>query len=499
LNPIVMRRRRATPGADCFWIPASALHKTAQAPHAEDETRTIMQTRIPTRTSLLQRAAQALRLAPEDLLRDAVFRRLWTSVLISSLGGQVTMLALPLTAAVLLHATPTQMGWLLAAEIAPFVLLSLPAGVWLDRVRKLPIYIAGEATLAVAVVSVPLAWWAGALDMRWMIAVALVMGSVHAVAGSAAQIVLTQVVPRERLVEAHARNALASSGADVIGPGLAGVLIKAVGAPVALLVDAVMLIASTLVLKGLRVQERVAAPAQAPHFMRDLRAGLAFVRGTPLLVAMACAVGLWHMAYHAALTVQILFATRVLGMNESQIGLAFVALGAGTVGASAWGHRLAARIGPGPVLLSGIGVTGVGWLALAAAPVSAPWAALGPWVFAFMLLCFGVGAVLIFITFLAMRQAATPDALLGRMTSTMRWLILLPAGPGALIGGWLGEHVDLRAALLFAGIVVLTVAAVGSRLALLAGMRALPRTANGDAHAVTPIAAVAAVTQGGVS
>jgi MFS family permease len=454
-----------------------------------------MQTRIPTRTSLLQRARDILRLAPDDLLREALFRRLWMSVLISSLGGQVTMLALPLTAVVLLHATPTQMGWLLAAEIAPFVLLSLPAGVWLDRVRKLPIYVAGEATLAVAVVSVPLAWWAGVLDMRWMIAVALVMGTVYAVSGVAAQVVLTQVVPRSRLVEAHARNALASSGAEVVGPGLAGLLIKAVGAPVALLVDAVMLVASTLVLKGVRVQERVSAPTSSTHFMRDLRAGLAFVRGTPLLVAMACAVGLWQMAHHAAMTVQILFATRVLGMNESQIGLAFVALGAGTVGASAWGHRLVARIGPGPVLLSGIGITGIGWLALASAPVSA----LGPWVFAFMLFCFGVGAVLIFITFLAMRQAATPDALLGRMTSTMRWLILLPAGPGALIGGWLGEHVDLRAALLFAGIVVLTVAAVGSRLTLLAGMRALPRTADGDAHAVTPIAAATPVTQGGIS
>jgi MFS family permease len=444
-----------------------------------------MHASTPTRMSLLQRVTEwlrerlgrRLRLAPDDLLRDAVFRRLWTSILISSLGGQVTMLALPLTAAVLLHASPTQMGWLMAAEIAPFVLLSLPAGVWLDRVRKLPVYVVGEATLALAVVSVPIAWWAGWLGMDWMMAVALVMGSVHAVAGSAAQIVLTQVVPRERLVEAHARNALASSGAEVVGPGLAGLLIKAVGAPVALLLDAAMLIASTLVLRGVRVQENivVVAPGTPSHFMRDLRAGLAFVRGTPLLVAMACAVGLWQMAHHAAMTVQILFATRVLGMNESQIGLAFVALGVGTVSASAWGHRLSERLGPGPVLLSGIGITGVGWLGLAAAPVAAPWAALGPWVFAFTLLCFGTGAVLIFITFLAMRQASTPNALLGRMTSTMRWLILLPAGPGALIGGWLGEHVGLRASLVFAGCLVLLVAAVGFSMPVLRQVRSLPK------------------------
>ncbi len=445
---------------------------------------------IPTQSSLLprlltllarwpawfrERVRQPLRLDPKDLLRDAVFRRLWTSILISSLGGQVTMLALPLTAAVLLHATPTQMGWLLAAEIAPFVLLSLPAGVWLDRVRKLPVYIAGEALLAVAVLSVPLAWWAGWLGMGWMIVVSLIMGSVYAVAGSAAQIVLTQVVPRERLVEAHARNALASSGAEVVGPGLAGLLIKAVGAPVALLVDAVMLLASTLILKGLPLKETPRTEAPRP-FMHDLKQGLAFVRGTPLLLAMACAVGLWQMCHQAAMVVQILVATRTLGMNESQIGLAFVAMGIGTVGASAFGHRLSERIGPGPVLLCGIAVTGLGWLALAAAPPTAA----GRWLFALMLFCFGVGAVLIFITFLAMRQALTPDALLGRMTSTMRWLILLPAGPGALIGGWLGEHVDLRASLIFAGSTALCVALIGLNLKGLRDVRVLPKPVRHD-------------------
>ena len=83
-------------------------------------------------------------LAPGDLLHDLVYRRLWLSILTSSVGGQVTLLALPLTAALLLHATPTQMGLLTAAEILPFALFSLPAGVWLDRVRKLPVYVAGD-------------------------------------------------------------------------------------------------------------------------------------------------------------------------------------------------------------------------------------------------------------------------------------------------------------------------------------------------------------------
>src|SRR5204862_6575067 len=135
-------------------------------------------------------ALVAAMLAPDDLLRQATYRRVWSSILISSFGGQVTMLALPLTAAVLLHATPTQMGLLTTMEILPFVLFSLPSGVWLDRVRKLPVYIAGELSLAVVVASVPLAWWLGWLTMPWLYVVAFIIGTVYTTAGRAATIVL---------------------------------------------------------------------------------------------------------------------------------------------------------------------------------------------------------------------------------------------------------------------------------------------------------------------
>jgi MFS family permease len=380
------------------------------------------------------------------------------------------MLALPLTAAVLLHATPTQMGLLTAMEIVPFVLFSLPSGVWLDRVRKLPVYVGGEVALALTVASVPLAWALGVLTMPWMYVVAFALGTVFTTAGSAAQIVLTQVVPRERLVEAHAKNALAGSGAEVVGPGLAGLLIRLLGAPVALLIDGVMLLWSAWILRGIRVHERRAAHADA-HFWRDLQAGLRFVAGTRLLVALAAVVGCWQMFHQAAMVVNILFATRVLGLSEQQIGGCFVALGAGTVLASVFGNRLSRRIGPGPSLPLAIAVCGAGWLLLAFAPADA-W---GVAAFAFMLFMFGVGAVLIFINFLAMRQAVTPEPLLGRMTSTMRWLILLPAGPGALIGGWLGEHVGLRAALAFAGVGGLLLAAAAIGLATIRRVRVLPK------------------------
>lgn len=413
---------------------------------------------------------RSFQLPAGDLLRDAVYRRLWSSILISSFGGQVTMLALPLTAALLLHATPTQMGLLSAMEIAPFVLFSLPAGVWLDRVRKLPVYIAGETLLAVIVASIPLAWWLGWLSMGWLYAAGFAIGTVFTIAGSAAQIVLTQIVPRDRLVEAHAKNALASSGAEVAGPGFAGVLIKVVGAPLALLVDALMLLFSAAILRGIRVHERRERAADA-HFLRDLKVGLRFVAGHRLLLTLALLVGGWQMCHQAAMVVQILFATRTLGLSEQAVGLCYVAMGAGTVLASVFGHRFTRRVGPGPSLMWGFGLCGSGWLLQSLLPANA----LGVAGFALMLTLFGLGAVLVFINFLALRQAVTPEPLLGRMTSTMRWLTLLPAGPGALLGGWLGEHFGLRSAMVFAGLGALLLAAVGWRLAIIRQLVELPR------------------------
>jgi predicted MFS family arabinose efflux permease len=290
------------------------------------------------------------------------------------------------------------------------------------------------------------------------------------VAGSAAQIVLTQVVTRDRLVEAHAKNALASSGAEVAGPGLAGLLIKLAGAPLALLIDAVALLASALILRGIPIRE-VRTPRADAHFWRDLRAGVRFVLGQRLLVSLAVAVGCWQMFHHAAFVVQILYATRELGLTEQGIGLAYVGLGVGTVLSSVFGHRLSERIGPGPSLVVGFALCGAGWLLLALAPATG----FGIAAFALMLLMFGFGAVLIFINFLALRQAVTPEPLLGRMTSTMRWLILIPAGPGALAGGWLGEHVGLRAALAFAGGGALLAALVAWRQPAIRGVRKLPK------------------------
>jgi MFS family permease len=416
-------------------------------------------------------------LAPTDLLRDRTYRRLWTSILISSFGGQVTLLAIPLTAAVLMHASPTQMGLLTAMEILPFVLLSLPTGVLLDRVRKLPVYVIGELSIATGVATVPVAWWLGWLSMPWLYIVAFLIGMVNTTAGSAAQVVLTQIVPRERLVEAHAKNALASASAEVTGPAAAGALIKLTGAPLALIANAVLLSVSAWILRGVPLKEK--RPLHHRPFWAAMREGLDFVRGHRLLVTMAACVGIWQMCNQAATVVQILFAVHELGLSERGVGLSYVALGVGTVFASFNGHRVVRRLGPGPTLVLGFVISGSGWLLLAIAPANT----FGVLAYAIMLLMFGAGAVFIFINFLSLRQSVTPAPMLGRMTSTMRWLILLPAGPGALLGGWIGEHVGLRYALGFSGVTALLLAVVAWRQPIIRSIKTLPTL---KAEAVTP-------------
>ena len=183
------------------------------------------------------------------------------------------------------------------------------------------------------------------------------------------------------------------------------------------------------------------------------------------------------MCHHAAIVVQILFATRTLGLSEQAVGLSYVGMGVGTM----IGERVRQSHQPPhrPRALPGARLRDLR-RRLAAAGARAGQCA-GAWPRSpLMLMLFGVGAVLIFINFLALRQAVTPEPLLGRMTSTMRWLILMPAGPGALLGGWLGEHVGLRAALAFAGGVRCCWRSVAWRPRLIRGVRELPKPERAD-------------------
>ena len=400
------------------------------------------------------------------------YRRMWLSILFSNLGGQITMLALPLTAVFLLDASPTQMGLLTAMEIAPFVLLSLPGGVLIDRMQKLPLYIAGEIFMGCVLLLIPLAWAFNVLTMQLMYVVSFALGTIYTIAGSASQIVLTQLVGRDKLVQAYSQNAIAGSLAEVLGPGMAGILIRVFSAPVALVMDAFLLIGSVVMLKGITIHEEVPPRStwKDRSFKEDLMKGLNFVRSQKMLLEMAATVGAWQFFAQLALTVQIIFAVKDLKLDETLVSLSFVALGVGSVLGGMAGPKLSKKIGPGPALVLGIAITSVGWLSLLILEGYLPSIVLFSW----MLICFSWGATLLFVNFLSLRQAFTPTDLLGRMTTTMRWLILLPAGPGAILGGWMAEHWGMRSSLLSAGVGTLLVAVVAYLRPHLKTLKQLP-------------------------
>jgi predicted MFS family arabinose efflux permease len=407
------------------------------------------------------------RLSADGLLRSADFRRLWLSSALTQFGSQITLLALPICAVLMLHATPSQMGTLAALESLPFLLFGLPSGVLLDRRRRLPIMMCSDVMVATALASVPLAWWFDALTIHWLYAVGFVLGTGLTVGGSAEQVFLTFVVGRERLVDAHARFAGTESAARLIGPGMAGALVQLLGAPIAILCNVAGFVISLANLRRIGTREPEPAPSTA-HPLHDIREGLAFVWNHPVLRTLACTAGAWHFLFYGYLALHVLFATRVLGMAPGVMGTAQMLGGAGILAGSILVKPLSARFGTGRAILAGLCVCALGFVLMPAIPTallgSAAATAFAYGSVVFLLDC---GATLFFVPYIALRQRVTPDAVLGRMVATMRSLTVASAPLGALAAGALAERFSVRTGLacVAAGALVLTVAAVaGTRL-----------------------------------
>jgi MFS family permease len=388
------------------------------------------------------------------LSRD--FRRVWASLTLTSFGMQITNLALPLTAALLLNATPMQMGILVALETLPFALVSLHAGVLLDRVRKLPVAIALDVWRGVALMAIPVIAWFGMLSIEILFVVGFLCGVTNVVGGAAYQVLLAQMAGRKRLVEVNAKISLGEQSAALVGPGIAGALIHLLTAPFAIAIDALTFFASALMLRRLEPKYDIPRVQGAGSVWREIGEGLKLVRGNPTLRGLAWLAGLWQLLHHMQIAVLILFAARDLNLSPGTIGLAYVGGGLGCLLASALAQRLSAKFGIGPVIVHGLILTALAWqsFGLISGPVWLATLALGG-----ALLMFNFGAVLYAINYLALRQAITPDRLLGRMTATMRFLTVAVAPLGSLVGGALASAIGLRATLLSVGVLGLILCA----------------------------------------
>jgi MFS family permease len=405
------------------------------------------------------------------LSRD--FRKLWASLTITSFGTQITNLALPLTAALLLRASPMQMGILVALETLPFALFSLHAGVVLDRVRKLPVVIAADLGRGLALMAIPVAAWFDALSMELLFGIGFLCGVQNVVGGAAYQVLLAQMAGRKRLVEANAKIALGETSAALIGPGMAGGLIHALTAPFAIALDAFSFLVSALMLRRIEARNDVPHVRGTAGVWREIGEGLRLVWKNPTLRGLAWLAGLWQFLHHMQIAVLILFATRELSLSAGAIGLAYACGGLGCVLASASAERVSRRFGVGPVIVHGLVLTAVGWQAFALLGGSG-WGAM--LALGGAMLVFDFGAILYGINYLALRQAITPDRLLGRMTATMRFLTVAAAPLGSLVGGALATAIGLRGTLLTVAVLGLGLSAAAVVWSPVRRHRVLPTT-----------------------
>jgi MFS family permease len=408
------------------------------------------------------------------LWRSRDFRKLWVSLTITSFGAQITNLALPLTAALLLNATPMQMGILVALETLPFALFSLHAGVLLDRVRKLPVIIVADVSRGLALLAIPITAWFGTLSMETLFAVGFLCGAQNVVGGAAYQVLLAQMAGRKRLVEANAKIALGETSAALVGPGLAGGLIHALTAPFAIALDAVSFFVSALMLRRIVARNDVPNPAAGAGVWSEIGEGIKLVWENHTLWGLAWLAGMWQFLHHMQVAVLILFATRELGLSAGAIGVVYACGGLGCVLASASAQRLSTRFGVGPVIVHALILTSFGWQAFGL--IGGP-----PWVATLALgaamLVFDFGAVLWGINYLSLRQAITPDRLLGRMTATMRFFTVATAPLGSLVGGALATGIGLRGTLLTVGVLGLLLSAAAVVWSPVRRHRTLPAAA----------------------
>src|SRR6478672_2447994 len=374
------------------------------------------------------------------------FRLLWTGYAVSSLGSEVTVLALPLAAAVMLHASALQMGLLTAAGTAPVLALGLLAGVWVDRLpRRRPLLVTADLLAAAVLATVPVAYLLGVLTVTQLIAVELAVGSCRVLFRPAYSSHLTDVVRREELTQASGHLRTAESGATLLGPGLGGLLIQLVTAPLAVAIDAASFVVSAICLRRLRSPERERASSERPrHLRRELAEGLNAVLGDPSLRAIAGAAANLNLFGMLVMALFVVYATRSLGFTAGMVGAIVTLGGIGALSGAVLAPRVAARIGAGRTIVLATIVFSFGLFVF---PIAA-----GPrWVELLVLgggeLVMGVAVMFFDVTASGVTLSRVPAELLGRVSACSGFITQGVKPLGALAGGVLGTTLGLREAL----------------------------------------------------
>jgi MFS family permease len=404
--------------------------------------------------------------------RHRDFTRLWLGQTISVVGTQVTVVALPLLAITTLHASTVEVGVLAGAETLPFLLVGLPAGVWVDRWRRRPVLIAADAGRGLLLASIPIAYAFDALHMAQLFVVAFGVGVLTVFFDVAYQSYVPALVQGEALIDANARLEVSYSAGQSVGPGIGGVLVQALSAATAILIDTVSYALSAVILLGIKAREEAPpdhdAGDAAGTMVTAVREGLAYVLRHRLLAPIAACSALFNLFSAMSMAVFLLYAVRDLDLSAATIGLLFTAGGLALVGGTLLMARVGTRLHTGLALSIGAVVQGAAFLLVPAAPRSAA----TPFFFAAIALE-QVFSPAYNITQISLRQTVTPPRMHGRMTATMRFLVWGSLPLGSVLGGLLGSAIG-RHATLWVSAIGGALSALPILLSPLSGLRSMP-------------------------
>jgi MFS family permease len=417
--------------------------------------------------------------APRSLLRDPDFLKLWIGQSISAFGTQITILAVPIVAAVALRVSPIEFGLLATLEFLPVVVLSLPAGVWVDRLLRRPILIWGDLGRAVTLLSIPIAFALNVLTIWQLYGVVFVNGCLTVFFDVAYQSYLPSIVARDQLVDGNAKLELTRAASQRLGPGLAGLLIAILTAPFAVLIDAVSYAVSAVFVAWIGRPEPPPEPHEEatgprPSIRGEIGVGVRYVAGHRVLRALALTVALGYLFSTIADSILILFLVTERQLSPALIGLAFTLGSVGVITGALVTSRLTKAIGVGPMIVLAAVAEGLSWLPVAIAPDS--------------LLFLGLTTTIVALSFFGMmwnvnamslRQAITPAGVRGRMNATMRFISWGTIPVGYAVGGFLGGVIGLHNTI-WVGAIGSVVSFVPVALSPIRQIRVMPESADDE-------------------
>jgi MFS family permease len=395
------------------------------------------------------------------------FLKLWGAQTVSTVGTQITLIALPLTAILVLDASAFEVAALTAMDTLPFLLFALPAGIWVDRLRRRPLMIVADVGRAAALLSIPIVYAFGGLSLGHLFVVGFVVGTLGVAFDLSYLSYLPSLVGREQVAAGNARLEATRSAAQGAGPGLGGMLVGLFGAPVAILADALSYLFSAGLLAFIRQAEPEPA-AERRSALSELREGIGYVFRQPYLRALTLAIAGSNLFTFMVIALFMVYAVRNLGLSAELIGLVLTTANVAGFAGAVVSSRVVARLGLGRTIVATSILATLSWLSVPLAPVSNPLPAViagalaGPF--------FGV---IFNLNQLSLRQAITPERLMGRMNSVVRFMYWGSMPAGSFAGGALATVIGIRPTL-FVGIAGGTLAFVPLAATSLARLDAIP-------------------------